>query len=530
MEHDPLASLLAVVERSSNRVFAIDAMTSRAFSYEAFHRLSCDLAACLERHGTRRGEHVVVVLDNSAEFAMVYVACLYLGCAIVPINPRLHPDEIGAILAQSGAATVIHSSATAQRVRGMTERCPGLRSFCLLSSVEGHGQAGLRVDWSVERAMSGPLARWSPCRGVTPDDLFSITFTSGSTGVPKGVAHRIGSLVRAAQAFNEAVGVGPQARFYHVLPMSYMAGFLNALLCPLLAGGSVIISPVFDARTALGFWRAPMRHEATALWLVPSVLAVLMRIDRDEAGIRYCRRRIRTACVGTAPLPVPLKRAFEERYGVRLLESYGLSETLFVTAERPGAALQEGAVGAALPGVDIQIADGRGPLPPDVQGEIRVRTPFLMAGYLDEGTREPDPLVPGTWFETGDLGHVDPSGALFITGRKKDLIVRGGINVSPQVVEGVLGGHEAVEQAAVVGLPHELYGEEIVAAVKLKQGYSLDEVRLSLDRLCRERLSEPYVPDRFVAVEEFPVGTSGKVQKAALRERLTATLGAKAWA
>jgi long-chain acyl-CoA synthetase len=344
---------------------------------------------------------------------------------------------------------------------------------------------------------------------ISENDLFAITFTSGTTGLPKGVPHRVGSLFSAAALFNGALEFGPQHRFYHVLAMSYMAGFLNTLLCPFLAGSSIVVSRPFDARLALEFWKAPMQYGVNTLWLVPTILSSLLRADRSVAGAEYCRQSVKIACCGTAPLPARLKREFETKFGVELLESYGLSETLFVSTNCLKARRHPGSTGPVLPRVTVRIGD---------DGEVFIRTPTMMSGYLDYKTLQPDAAAVPEWFPSGDLGNLDAEGNLYITGRKKDLIIRGGINISPRHVEEILMEHEAVAEAAVVGLPHEFYGEEVAAILRLKPGQTLDAARPSLEAYAKAKLRPAAVPSKWFSMDDFPRSSTGKVQKQQLRE------------
>jgi long-chain acyl-CoA synthetase len=281
-----------------------------------------------------------------------------------------------------------------------------------------------------------------------------------------------------------------------------------------------VLAPQMDALTLLRFWKPVVRHAVNTLWIVPTALASLLRCDRDAGGAEYCRRCIRTVCVGTAPLQTATKLAFEERYGVELLESYGLSELLFISSNATAFARKPGSVGRVLPGVEVAFgaADGDGA----IGGEIRVRTPWLMDGYLDEQTSRPLRPSGDGWFPTGDLGVLDEDGDLFITGRIKDLIVRGGFNVSPRAVEAVLLSHEAVDQAAVVGVPHEFYGEEVTAALVLRDGRSLAADRPGIEAFCRGRLSAHAVPTRYVELDALPANAQGKILKRDLRARLSA--------
>jgi len=228
---------------------------------------------------------------------------------------------------------------------------------------------------------------------------------------------------------------------------------------------------------------------------------------------------VKAIFVGTAPLPMKLKRDFEDKFGKSLLESYGLSETLIVTANTWNSEYKPGSVGLPLPGIGLRIADESGnEMPPGADGDIWIRSASVTPGYLDDNSLPDVARQPGGWFPSGDIGHIGPDGYLFITGRKKDLIIRGGINLSPRAIEEVLAEHEAVDDVAVVGVPDEFYGEEIVAVVKLKDGYALAAIRTELLDLCKSRLSPGAVPGAFVDIREFPLSSTGKIQKGKLRE------------
>lgn len=497
---DPRARVRDVVDRHRSRPFLIDARTSRVVSYGEFHATASSFAGELRRRGVGKGDRVALALPNAIEFAAMYFACLYRGAVAAPINLAASAPEIAFVLSHAGLRLIVATRETEARL-------PDAREL----EVPIWRMEASDISVAMSHGHEAP-----ECEGdVRPDDLLSLTFTSGTTGQPKGVAHRIGSLLDAAAAFASAVELDERTCMAHVLPMCYMAGFLNTLLCPFMIGASVVLCRPFDNMTALSFWGPLMPHGVDALWLTPSMAAALLRVDRSEEGRRYCREHVRTVCIGTAPLPPDVKRQFEAKYGVAVLESYGLSELLFVATERPRAATP-GSVGPPLAGVEVEIRQ----VGADEAGEIWVRTPYLMQGYLNHDTQTPDGLSPDHWFDTGDLGRVQPDGALTITGRTKDLIIRGGVNISPRAVEDALMGHPAIQHAAVIGLPDPLLGERVAAVVVLKSGESLEAVRPSIESLCRARLSAAAVPSAFVAVDRLPTGVSGKVQKHILREEL----------
>jgi long-chain acyl-CoA synthetase len=459
--------LLDVVEQHAQRPFLIDARNGRTLTYAESHAAAYGLVEALRAAGADRGDRVALLLDNGIDLALLYLACLYAGCTAVPIGMTLAPAEREYALALAAPALVLEAAPAAEPVD-------------------------------------------APPVQVDPSQLFTITFTSGTTSRPKGVAQTVGSMLGAAKAFADELGYGADTRMLHVLPMTYMAGILNAILCPFVAGGSIVVDRAFDAQSIVSFWRPVLEHGANTFWVAPSMLAALLRLDRDPAGPEYAQTEIRSISVGTAPLAQAVRDEFEVRYGAPLYESFGLSELLFVTTGSPRHPNPPGSPGRVLPGVEVIVGD---------DGELLVRTPFVMAGYLDESGR-PEP--PPETFRTGDLGRVDDDGNLFITGRKKDLIIRGGLNVSPQAVEDALASYPAIVRCAVLGLPHPLHGEEVVAAVELAPGEALERIQPQLVEHCRGLLAAAAVPTRFVAVESFPVGPTGKIQKAQLRTQLLA--------
>jgi acyl-CoA synthetase (AMP-forming)/AMP-acid ligase II len=212
-----------------------------------------------------------------------------------------------------------------------------------------------------------------------------------------------------------------------------------------------------------------------------------------------------------------VKHEFESRYGVRLIENYGLSETLFVTARSENTRTSPGYVGEALPEIALRIVNDDGEHAPGMEGEVQILTPDLMAGYLDAEGRLLA-MNSAAWFATGDVGRLDGETSLSITGRKKDIIIRGGVNISPAAIEDELMHVDGVSEVAVVSIPHELYGEDIVAVLKLEAGVEVDLILESVAAHAKRNLAQHQQPARYMAIDELPRTTSGKVQKVRIRE------------
>jgi acyl-coenzyme A synthetase/AMP-(fatty) acid ligase len=504
-------TFLDIVTRRRSNIFLVDVITSREINYGEFHRQACALAAELRQRGVRKGDRVGVMVPNCCELAVLYFACIYLGAVIVPINPALSKTDVQFILANCKAKSIV---ASVSCVGAITNFEPNVLRLATARDVikESNDSDLIRIDALSETGDFVPLET------ADVEDLVTIMYTSGTSAKPKGLAHKLGSMVRNANVFATAQQIDEDTRFYLTLSMAYMGGFYNLLVLPFLCGASVVVDHVFDARSSLHFWDKARNNHVNTLWLAPTVLSILLRMDRGRTGEEFCHSSVRHAFVGFAPLPLKVKHEFESRYGVRLIENYGLSETLFVAARTQDVVGGNGYVGEMLPGVALRVVNDDGkPVELDVEGEVQILTPDLMAGYLDaDGTlMEMDASV---WFSTGDVGHLDDSGSLFITGRKKDLIIRGGVNISPAAIEEELMHIKGVVDVAVVSIPHELYGEDIVAVLKLERGVELESMLDLVLGHAKRNLAQHQQPARYMAIDEFPRTANGKMKKARIRE------------
>jgi acyl-CoA synthetase (AMP-forming)/AMP-acid ligase II len=511
-DRDMLALVESIFARNANRTFLIDTASQRTLSYGELHGIALSIAGELRAQGLAKGDRVALLLPNGYPLVAFYFACMMAGIIAVPINPSLSAHEIGTILDLADPAKIFYSAATADRITDKVVT-PRIRIFGN-TVADSHGSTldlpgAETVAWDMN-ALSAH-SDIVPFADVSAEDFFLLLFTSGTTAMPKGVALSIAAELGNAVAFNTTVGFDRDARFYHVWPMAYSSGVLNTLFSPFMAEGSVVLANPFDARSSLTFWQPAMAHQADVLWLSPTMMASLLALDRDPRGPAYCREYIRTVCCGTAALPLPVKRNFEAKYGVEVMESYGLTELLIIAGEKHRYQKRDRSVGTALPGVEIRIARPDEEDADGIGGEILVSTPYAMLGYWDPKLKAVQPLEAGSFFPTGDVGRLDADGNLYITGRKKDLIIRGGVNVSPSAVREILLASPSVEDAVVVGMPNDFYGEEVVAAVILQTGFEIEKERPKILGICRNRLQPASVPTRVVALESFPKGATGKI-------------------
>lgn len=457
---------------SADHVMMVTA-DGRRYTYAEIH----DRAAAFADHaagcGVRPGDAIAVEMSNGVDMLVWYFACFFGGYVMVPVNPELSPEDrahIRRVVAPTlsvGEDTVVDASPRAGR----------------------------------------------PMPPSWPDDRPGVIFfTSGTTDRPKGVMHSWATLIGNVTAFNRRCDIRSDTRMLHVLPMAYMAGFLNTVLSPVVAGGTAVVGQRFGPRSMLDFWSLPSRERVNDVWLTPSIAVALLRSSRDDAIARAALADFKHVFCGTAPLHDALRSDFLTRFGRPLQESYGTSEQLLLSAQSPEDALVRRDVGSVLDTADLDFVESE----PGIR-EIVVGSRHL--GYLTaEGIVPPVTDAHGRT-GTGDAGRL-VDGRLEITGRLKDLIIRGGINVSPVAVENALADIDGVCDVAVVGLPHAFWGEIIVACLEVAPGTDEQAVVAMAMNRARERLAKAFQPDRVVAMPAFPRATTGKIQKRLLREGL----------
>lgn len=507
------ARLQQTIEAAGERTFVIDGASGRTVTHAEMLQRAGAVGAALRELGVDKGDRLAVSLPNGAELAALYIAALAAGAVVVPLGSGFGRRELRDVLGRSAPKLALAGGA---RPNDALRDVAGELDIAATSVRVGDAEGELDL-WAL------PVGAPASFAAMDENDLASIHFTSGSTGVPRGVGHRIGDFVRNAERYGEAAGLDETHRFHHVLPMTYMAGYYNLLLMPLTLGASVVLDRAFDARSVLRFWDVAREHEVDVLWLVPTILAMLLKVDRGEDGRTFCREHVRHVACGTAPLDPDLRERFEQEYGVAIHDSYGLSETLLATASTPPHPAPRGGVGRALPGVDVRVLAAVGE-----PGPIGIRCADTMVGYLrdcEQGRpRFDDAAAPDGWMETGDLGTLDADGELRITGRTKEIIIRGGVNVSAVEVERALNGAGPVQRIAVVGVPHEILGEQIAVVVSLAEDMAFEDVERAL-REAAGALEDGHRPDTYLQIDEMPSTPTGKVRKGALRDLVIDALG-----
>jgi long-chain acyl-CoA synthetase len=449
------------------------------------------LARWLLQDGLKSGDRVAIHWCNSVEAVTLYFACFKSGLIAVPVNNRLKAPEIGYILKHSKAKLCFSQPELASVCEEARADCTDLqRIYTTLPALEA----------VVGESISLPEIR--------PDEVAGILYTSGTTAQPKGVTHTHRSLGHVSKLMC-SLGLDESHTLLAVTQLMHIAALSCSLLPGISCGGTVVLLPTFDAAHCLDCIE---RWRCSYFLMLPDMLRFVVE---EQSSHPRVVGSVRMCLAGGDTVSVTLQERFSALFGVPVREIYGMTETVPVTCIREGA-LRAGSVGPALDGVDTRVVDVAGNPVGDFQvGELQVQSPANCVGYWD-GSRDTPATFEDGWLRTGDLVRRDAEGFYWFEGRIKQIIIRGGCNISPQEVEEALYHHPAILEAGVIGMPDPVYGERVIAFVALRDGLSASEQELR--ELARSRIADYKVPERIVFLPALPKGPTGKLQRRALKE------------
>ncbi|MDD3719277.1 MAG: long-chain-fatty-acid--CoA ligase, partial [Actinomycetota bacterium] len=473
-------------------------------------RNSARMGNALRRLGIGVDDIVAVTMSNCPEVFEAFGGVYAIGGTALPILFVLSADECRFILEDSEAVAVVTDTILLPKVLEATEGLETLRHVIVVGGEDSErtlSYEGLLADSSPELEMVDRA----------PDDVAILMYTSGTTGRPKGVMLTHSNLIAAARSAYLANEVTKPQITLVCLPMAhiYGVGAMNA--------GNFSDMP--ETKAILMRWYEPeecMRlienHKVNFFPAVPTMYSLILNHPNAD---EYDLSSLEDCIAGAAPLPLELRRDFTEKFGCRMRQLYGLTESAGMGAIlRPSQEWRDGSTGKAYPDVELAIVDeDDNPLPPRGIGEIVIRGPHVMKGYY-KLPRDTEEALRGGWLHTGDIGYLDEDGYLYITDRKKDIIIKGGENIMPVQIEEVIYAHPAVAEAAVIGVADLTYGEDIVAYVALKPGAEATPEEIL--GFCRERLPSFKQPREVRILDTLPKSSIGKILKRELRSQYQA--------
>jgi long-chain acyl-CoA synthetase len=501
------------VGSSPDKEFLLEESGSHAYTYADFDNAVNKTANLLLSTGVKKGDRVGLFLTNRVEYLIFYFACFKLGAWASPINALLKSGEVHYILENSGASVAVTEHVlypvlndavsgleTARQVIVVDEAPPGAGGRAAAAVVD------YRSRLEAEPAVLEPA-------DISEDDEAVIIYTSGTTAKPKGVLLTHGNLLANARQIASWLRLTAEDRSLMIMPLFHVNALMTTGLSVLSVGGSIVLAPRFSASR---HWNTVSGYGVTYFGSVATMLSMLNNTYPQGLPAGLDTSALRFALCGSAPVPVEVIKTYERLFSCPVIEGYGLSESTCRSTFNPVDGRRPGSVGMAI-GNEIKIFDERDrELGPGQIGEIVLRGPNIMKGYYHNEAATSEAFKAG-WFHTGDLGYSDQDGYFYVVDRKGDMIIRGGENIYPREIDEVLYQHPMVKDAATLGVPDELYGEEVKSFVVLRDGESATEDQLV--EFCKERLAAFKCPKSIEILADIPKGPTGKLLKKELRRR-----------
>lgn len=526
LREDTLGQMLrAIVEKYPNREAVVDVYADKTYTYEQFYNTVLRLASAFIRHGYRKGDRIGIWSTNRWEWLVVQWACHHLGLILVNINPAYRQSELNYVLAKVGVKMIFaaprfkDSDYRTMLNEARKQRGVKLKNIIYFGSTDWYDAIHGEID---------DLSEYT--RDLDNNDPVNIQFTSGTTGFPKGATLTHRNILNNGFFVGENLGYTEEDRVCTPVPFFHTFGMVMGIIATFTHGACMIIpGPTFKSRETL---KAVHSARATSLYGVPTMFITELEEANDhiDYGSPYDLSTLRTGIMAGTSCPSKTMRDVMNHFNMEGISiCYGMTETSPVSFQtRADAPLDKrvNTVGQIMPHLECKIVDedtGE-TLPIGAKGEILVRGYSVMKGYWDHEEKTGEALTPDGWMQTGDLGEIDEDGYLAVTGRLKDMLIRGGENVYPREIEEFLFTHPDIVDAQVIGVPDERYGEEIMAWVILHEGVE-DLTAEQVAEFAHGKLARHKVPRYVAVVDEYPMTVSGKVRKVALREMAPKVLG-----
>ncbi|HXU39972.1 MAG TPA: long-chain-fatty-acid--CoA ligase [Blastocatellia bacterium] len=502
------ALLEAQVERTPDKEFLLLEFGDRVFTYRQFDDEVNRAAAVLTAVGVARGDRVSLLLVNRAEYLIFYFACFKIGAWAGPVNALLKPREIEFVIADSEAGTVVTQPDMLPHLDTTRAHAASFRNVIVVGDDDKWTVIDNLNDSINEKRLVAPNPQLQTTNPeLNLDDEAVIIYTSGTAGKPKGVLLTHGNLLSNARQIAEWLALTPEDRSLILMPLFHVNALMTTTMAALWAGGSIVLAPRFSASH---HWETVSRHGVTYFGSVATMLSILNHAYSGGLPAGLDLSRFRFALCGSAPVPIEVLKTFESLFKFPVIEGYGLSESTCRATFNPIDDRRAGSVGKPI-GNEVRVFDeNEQQVGPHQVGEIVLRGPNIMKSYYKNATATREAFLSG-WFHTGDLGYRDEDGFFYVVDRKSDMIIRAGENIYPREIDEVLYQHPKVRDAATIGVPHELYGEEVKSFVVPREGQEITEQEII--EFCSERLADFKCPKTVEFVEDIPKGPTGKLLK-----------------
>jgi len=488
-----------------DKEFLFSEADGRRFTLVEFDRAVNRTAELLKSRGVDTGDVVSLLMPNSVEYIVAYFACWKLGAIAGPVNSLLKAQEISFVISDSETKALLVHSDFLPTIEEIRSDLPGLRDVIIFDD-----EAPATTDFGGDKLEA--------CVDINRDSEAIIIYTSGTTGKPKGCLLTHGNLIANARQISQWLGFTKDDRLLTIMPLFHMNAVSVTTMSALYAGGSTVVSPKFSASR---FWQIISDYQITSFGSVATMLSMLLTTYPDGVPEGLQTDQLRFAMCGSAPVPAEVMRRFEETFHCLVIEGYGLSEsTCRSTFNPPDERRRPGSCGKPIGNEMRVVDDDDKEVATDELGEIVLRGENILKGYYRNSEATATAFRNG-WFHTGDVGYRDGDGFFYIVDRKSDMIIRGGENIYPREIDEVLYQHPAVAAAATIGIPDQLYGEEVAAFIVLKEGREATEDEFIA--FCRARLADYKCPKTVRLVKEIPKGPTGKLLKRELARQFSDT-------
>jgi long-chain acyl-CoA synthetase len=488
------------VSKVPDKTFLFSESDARRYTYAEFNGAVNRCAQMLQTLGISKGDVISLLLPNGPEYIIAYFACWKLGAVAGPVNSLLKAQELSFVIDNSEAKALLVSSQFLPLIEEIRSDLPTLQSV-----VNFDDELNATHYYFAANPSGTPPSNE---KEIEPNDEAIIIYTSGTTGRPKGCLLTHGNLIANARQISDWLGFTSNDRLLTIMPLFHMNAVSVTTMSALYAGGSTVVSSKFSASR---FWQTISDYQITSFGSVATMLSMLLSTYPEGVPEGLRTNQLRFAMCGSAPVPAEVLKRFEETFNCLVVEGYGLSEsTCRSTFNPPNERRRPGSCGLPIGnemGVvdedDREVADG-------TLGEIVLRGENILKGYYKNPEATATAFRNG-WFHTGDIGYRDKDGFYYIVDRKSDMIIRGGENIYPREIDEVLYQHPSIAAAAAVGIPDELYGEEVAAFIVLKDNSTLTEDEIV--EFCSQRLANYKCPKTIRFVKEIPKGPTGKLLK-----------------